>query len=123
MAEKPKSYETLYLVRPDIKDEELSLIQEKLNKSILDNSGTISKSEKWADRDLAYPINDYKKGAYYILLYEALPNAAIEIEKHLQFHKTDVLRFMTVKNDEVAKNQTESNDSAQGFASAQKGED
>ena len=99
MAIKPKSYETLYLVRPDISSEDLTSIQDKLTKAISTNDGEIQKNEKWADRDLAYPINDYTKGSYYILVYKALPAVPAEIEKHLSFHKTDVLRFMTVLNE------------------------
>ena len=41
---------------------------------------------------------------YYILVYNALPNASKEIEKHLQFYRTDVLRFMTLKTTEEAVN-------------------
>ena len=122
MAEKPRTYETFYLVRPDINDEELSNIQDKLSKSISENSGTIVKSEKWADRNLAYPINDFKKGSYYILNYSALPKAAIAVEKHLQFHKTDVLRFITTKALEDNTAQVSSN-STEGFSSAQKGDE
>ncbi|MGI9553425.1 MAG: 30S ribosomal protein S6, partial [Thermodesulfobacteriota bacterium] len=53
MAIKPKSYETLYLVRPDISSEDLTTIQDKLTKSINSHEGEILKNEKWADRDLA----------------------------------------------------------------------
>lgn len=99
MATEPIYYETLYLLRPDIKGEELSTIQDKLNKSISSNEGTIVKSDKWTERDLAYTINDYTKGIYYILVYTALPKVVSDIEKHLRFHNNDVLRFMTVKTD------------------------
>ncbi|MGI9534103.1 MAG: 30S ribosomal protein S6, partial [Thermodesulfobacteriota bacterium] len=88
------------LVRPDISSEDLTTIQDKLTKSINSHEGEILKNEKWADRDLAYPINDYTKGSYYILEFKALPAASIELEKHLSFHKTEVLRFMTILNED-----------------------
>lgn len=96
MAIKPKKYETLYLVRPDLTSEELSKIQDKLTNSITGNEGEIAKSEKWADRDLAYTIKDYSKGTYHIMEYTTLPAGVIQVEKHLSFHNTEVLRFMTV---------------------------
>lgn len=96
MAVKPRNYETLYLVRPDLSSEDLTKIQEKLSNSITSNEGEILKSEKWADRDLAYKIKDYSKGAYYILEYSTLPEGATQVEKHLTFHNTEVLRFITV---------------------------
>lgn len=100
MVEKTRFYETLYLLRNDINDEELSTIQEKLNRAVDSNNGKILKSEKWDERELAYPIKDYTKGIYYIMTYEAVPSVPKDIEKHLRFHNDDVLRFITVVTDE-----------------------
>lgn len=100
MVEKTRFYETLYLLRNDIGDEELSTIQEKLNSAVSSNNGEILKSEKWDERDLAYPIKNYTKGIYYIMTYKALPSVAAEMEKHLRFYNTDILRFLTVVIDE-----------------------
>ena len=104
MAVTPNYYETLYVVRPDLKDEDLTKIQQKLLASISANQGDVLRDEKWAERDLAYEIQDHKRGIYYILVFKALPNASREVEKHLQFYNTDVLRFMTVKITEEAAN-------------------
>lgn len=100
MALKPNYYETLYVVRPDLKEEELEKIQSKLPEFINSHEGEILRSDKWADRELAYEIQDHKRGTYYILVFKALPTAMKEIEKHLRFYNTDVLRFMTVKIEE-----------------------
>ena len=100
MALKPNYYETLYVVRPDLKEDELEKIQSKLPEFINSHEGEIMRSDKWADRELAYEIQDHKRGTYYILVYKALPTAMKEIEKHLRFYNTDVLRFMTVKIEE-----------------------
>ena len=100
MAIQPKFYETLYLVRPDISPDDLAVIQEKVTKNITSGNGEITRDEKWAERDLAYPINDYTRGTYYIVEFKALPNIIAGIEKHLAFHNVDVLRFMTVNVEE-----------------------
>lgn len=104
MAVTPSYYETLYVIRPDLKEEDLAKIQQKLLDSISANEGSILRDEKWSERDLAYEIQDHKRGIYYILVFKALPNASKEVEKHLQFYKTDVLRFMTMKITEEAAN-------------------
>lgn len=96
MAVKPKFYETLYVVRPDIKEEELSKIQPKIEDLISSKEGEIYKSDKWAQRELAYEINDYTRGTYYMVVYKALPGVVADMEKHLRFYNNDVLRFMTV---------------------------
>ena len=97
-------YETLYLVRPDLKEEELSKIQNRLSDSLSSHEAELYKSDKWAQRNLAYEIQDHTKGVYYIIVYKALPGVVAELEKHLRFYKSDVLRFMTVKIDEDAAN-------------------
>ncbi len=95
MVIKPRIYETLYLVRPDMGTEEFDAIQKKLTKVILASEGEIHKNEKWEERNLAYPINKYKKGTYHILIYKAAPVVVPELEKLFNLNKSDVLRFMT----------------------------
>ena len=95
-------YETLYLTRPDLTDDELSKVQGRLKESIVSHEGEIYKSDKWAERDLAYRISNYSKGVYYVLIYKALPSVVAEIEKNLKFLNTEVLRFMTVKIEEAS---------------------
>ncbi|MFI5323441.1 MAG: 30S ribosomal protein S6, partial [Thermodesulfobacteriota bacterium] len=50
----------------------------------------------WAQRELAYEIKNYTRGVYYIMIFKALPGVVAELEKHLRFYNSDVLRFMTV---------------------------
>ncbi len=96
-------YETLYLTRPDISEDELSKVQKRLDDTISNHEGEIIKSEKWDERDLAYTIGDYTKGVYYILVYKSLSSVVKEIEKNLRFFNTDVLRFITLNiQDEMA---------------------
>lgn len=100
MVARPRYYETFYLVRPDLREEELATIQSKLEDAITKNQGEIFKSQKWGERELAYEINKYTKGIYYLTTYKAIPSATQEIEKLLRFHNTDVLRFITVRIEE-----------------------
>ncbi len=96
MAIEPRKYETLYLVRPDISPEDLLTIQNRVEQSVAGNGGEIIKSEKWAERDLAYRIENYTRGTYYIAVYAAEPKAVTDIERYFNLSKNNVLRFMTV---------------------------
>ena len=104
MAIKPNYYETLYVVRPDLAEEDLAKIQQKLTEAIAAHDGEIIKSDKWAQRELAYEIQDHKRGIYHILISKALPGVVADLEKHLRFYNNDVLRFMTVTITEDAAN-------------------
>ncbi len=104
MAIKPNYYETLYVVRPDLAEEDLAKIQQKLNEAIAAHDGEIIKADRWAQRELAYEIQDHKRGIYYILISKALPGVVADLEKHLRFYNNDILRFMTVAITEDAAN-------------------
>lgn len=104
MVVKPRYYETLYIMRPDIKEEDLSKIQQRLLDSIAAHEGEIIKADKWAQRELAYAIQDHSRGTYYIIVFKSLPGAVAELERHLRFYNTDVLRFITVAITETAAN-------------------
>jgi len=93
----PKYYETLYLVRPNLTEEELDKIQGRIHGIIANHGGEILKSEKWAERNMAYTVGNYSKGVYYILVYKALPTVVAEIERSFRLLGGEVLRFMTVK--------------------------
>lgn len=95
-------YETLYLTRPDLTEDELNKVQGRLKEALSNHEGEIFKSQKWTDRNLAYRIGKYNKGAYYILVYKSLRSAVSDVEKNLRFFGGDVLRFMTVKIKEEA---------------------
>ncbi len=96
MAIEPRKYETLYLVRPDISPEDLLTIQNRVEQSVAGNGGEMIKAEKWAERDLAYRIENYTRGTYYIAVYAAEPKAVTDIERYFNLSKNNVLRFMTV---------------------------
>ena len=97
MAIEPTKYETLYLVRPDISPEDLLTIQNRVEQSVAGNGGEMIKFEKWAERDLAYRIENYTRGTYYIAVYASDPGAVTDIERYFNLSKNNVLRFMTVK--------------------------
>ncbi len=119
MATEPKKYETLYLIRPDIPPEDILKIQNKVEQSVTANGGTIIKSEKWAERDLAYRINNHSKGIYYIALYEAEAGAVKDIERYFTLSKNNVLRFMTVLATEEEKSSQAVTTPSQGEANSE----
>jgi small subunit ribosomal protein S6 len=98
--QKLRYYETLYLTRPDLAEEDLAKVKIRLGETISKHDGEVIRSEKWKERDLAYRINDYAKGIYYLLTYKSLPSVVNEMEKNLRFFNTDVLRFITLNIDE-----------------------
>lgn len=95
-------YEHIFIARQDILPQQVEAITKDLTKIVVDNGGTVSKTEQWGLRALAYRIKKYKKG-HYVLLNIDGPSAAIsELERNERLHE-DLVRFMTIRVDELEK--------------------
>src|SRR6202030_3245322 len=64
------------------------------------NGGKVEKTEQWGLRNLAYKINKNKKGHYVLFNLDAPPAAVLELERNMRINE-DVLRFLTVRVDEL----------------------
>ncbi len=101
-AKKPKGelmlryYETMIIVKPTITDEEKEAIIENVKKVIESFKCEVVAVDNIGVRELAYPIEKFERGNYYIVYYKAPSNAVLELERQLRYNE-DVLRFMTVK--------------------------
>lgn len=121
------NYETVFITPLDIKEESLTKIFDRFRDAVSKSGGEVTKFEKWGERDLAYPINDLNKGAYYIAEYSAGSGAVSEIENNFRYLKGDILRFLTVsiktKKEKVRKERprkpASSDDSSSDFSTPQ----
>ena len=91
-------YEVLFIVPTNISEEDFSELSSKLRETIeKKHSSEITKFEKWAERKLAYTINNNTSGVYHILETKCTSEAIKEIETILSFEKSKVLRFLIDK--------------------------
>ncbi len=95
-------YEELFIVRPDITDEEIDPFIEQISKLITDHGGTVDKTDKWGVRKLAYRVEKRTEGYYVLLQFTAGPEAVKEIERRLRVSDM-VMKFITVRIDERLK--------------------
>ena len=97
MSEKPY-YETMYILRPDIPEEEVDNHLKKYSE-ILEKSGTeVLDSQMRGKRRLAYPIAKHKEGIYVQLSHKGDGQQIAIIEKAMRLSE-DVIRYLTVKQD------------------------
>ena len=93
-----RDYELVYVVRPDITDENLDPIVEKVSQLITNRGGTISGVERWGKRKLAYPIKHFTEGHYVLSRFKLSPAASKELEANLQITE-EIIRFLIVVKD------------------------
>ena len=89
------SYETLFVITPDISEEETKALVEKFTGLIAEN-GELGEVNEWGRRRLAYPIN-YKTEGYYVLVpFKSESSFPAELERI--FGITDgILRSIVVR--------------------------
>ena len=95
MSEQPY-YETMYILRPDIPEDEVDSHLKKYNE-ILEKSGTeVLDSQMRGKRRLAYPIAKHKEGIYVQLSHKGNGQQVAILERAMRLSE-DVIRYMTVK--------------------------
>ena len=93
-------YEHVIIARQDISPQQAEALNETMKALIEQGGGTVAKIEYWGLRNLTYRIKKNRKGHYSLLAIDS-PSAAVkEMERQLSINE-DVLRFMTVRVEEL----------------------
>jgi small subunit ribosomal protein S6 len=93
-------YEHVLIARQDISPTQAETLNEELKTLIESLGGHIAKIEYWGLRNLTYRIRKNRKGHYTLLAIDAPAAAVKEMERQLSINE-DVLRFLTVKVDQL----------------------
>ncbi len=108
-----RQYELLMVLQPQLDDDGVNTVitnvNERLQKDggemvltgqLSDRKGTVSEvTEGWKTRRLAYPIANHREGYYVVLRFQSPPTYIDELERGLRLDE-DVLRYLTVREDE-----------------------
>ena len=97
-----RTYEELFIIKPDAADEEADQFVEQLRTQLTAAGATVDKIDKWGKRRLAYRVDKYREGAYVLFQFSSAPETVKEFERRLRV--TDlVIKFLTVRIDETLK--------------------
>ena len=95
-------YEHVFLARQDLAQAQVDALAENATKIIEDNGGKVVKTETWGLRNLAYRIAKNRKAHYVALDIDAPAPAIAELERQTNINE-DVIRFLTIRVDELEK--------------------
>ena len=91
-----RDYELLFIVQPNLEDEERVVLVEAVQGWVAAVGGQIVKLDYWGHRKLAYPIRKFNEG-FYVLMNLQLPADGVrELERRFQISE-QILRYLTVK--------------------------
>ncbi|GAY78962.1 SSU ribosomal protein S6p [Sporolactobacillus inulinus] len=93
-----RAYEIMYILRPDLEEEQEKSVKEKLASILTNNGAEIKEVKEMGKRRLAYEINDFNTGVYTVLYVNAGSEAINEFDRLVKIND-DVLRFMTIKDE------------------------
>ena len=97
-----RTYELMFIVRPDMTDEDLDKLISTLQSAVPTSGGSIVKVEKMGKRRLAYTVRRFHDGIYVLMVVEGGGAVIHELERRLRVTEP-VIKFLTVRVDEEQK--------------------
>jgi small subunit ribosomal protein S6 len=102
-----RKYETIFIMDPDLEEEQAKSVVEKVKGIITQNAGEILKAEDWGKRKLAYDVKKKPKGHYILIHFSGSPALLSELERNFRVMDA-VIKFQSVRLDEQLAARTES---------------
>src|SRR5246127_2628937 len=97
-----RTYELMFIVRPDMTDEDLDKLISTLQSVVPTSGGNVVKVEKMGKRRLAYTVRRFHDGIYVLMVVEGGAPVIHELERRLRVTEP-VIKFLTVRVDEEQK--------------------
>ena len=91
-----RRYELMVVLRPDAPEDVVQGIIDRATRSVIGAGGQIVKVSPWGRRRLAYPIGQYREGSYFIITFDAPPEAVAELERGLNITE-EVMRHLVTR--------------------------
>lgn len=92
------SYELMYILRPDLGEEQVNVAIAKYRELLHTQGGTDIEIQHRGKRRLAYMIGKHREGIYIQMNYKAPPTHVALIERAMRYSE-DVIRYLTLKQD------------------------
>ena len=97
-----RTYELMFIVRPDLADEEVDKVVSTIETQVASAGGTLKNVERMGKRRLAYLVRNFADGLYILFTIEGPGSAIAEVERRLRVTEP-VIKFITVRVDEEQK--------------------
>ncbi|MBD2570600.1 30S ribosomal protein S6 [Anabaena lutea] len=91
-------YETMYILRPDLGDEQVDQAVTKYQNLLTEQGAEKIEIQNRGKRRLAYEINRHRDGIYIQFNYTAPATAIAPLERAMRLSE-EVIRYLTIKQD------------------------
>ena len=90
-----RTYETLYIVHPEVVGDELTALIDKDRKVLTEQQADVLKADNWGSRTLAYPVKKQTRGSFVLTVFEGGPSVVAEFERRMRIDEK-VIKYQTV---------------------------
>ncbi len=90
-----REYETIVLIKPDVGDEPLNKLAQRIKTIVDGEGGKFLQMNSWGKKKLAYEIDNYPKAIYLHAQYLGTSSTPKELERNLRI-SDDTIRYLTV---------------------------
>ncbi|MGK7890186.1 MAG: 30S ribosomal protein S6 [Leptolyngbyaceae cyanobacterium] len=111
-----QSYETMYILRPDMSEDQTDQSITKYQTLLIDNGATEIETQHRGKRRLAYEIDRFREGVYIQMNYLA-PGEAIKAMERTMRLAEDVIRYLTIKQDLPSQEELDAEAAAENLVS------
>lgn len=91
-----RSYELVFIVNPELDEDDLTAVRERVEGLIERSSGKVTKVEPWGLRRLAYPVQKQGEGQYVLMQLDIESQRVAELERDLGLVEP-ILRHLIVR--------------------------
>ena len=91
-----REYETIFLVRPDLAEDLVDKIVERMRGIVHRDGGKVIKVENWGKKKTSYEVKKNLRALFIRFLYLGSTKAVAEFERNLRM-TDDVLKYQSVK--------------------------
>ena len=97
-----RTYELMFIVRPDMVEEDQDKLISTLETAVTSSGGVVKSVEKMGKRRLAYIVRRFHDGLFILLTFEGSGGLVHELERRLRVTEP-VIKFLSVRIDEEQK--------------------
>lgn len=90
-----RSYEVIFIVHPDLDENALKGVVDRVQNWITSAGGSVDKVDNWGKRRMAYAIRKQREGQYVYMDAQFAPTFSAELDRNMRFLEP-VMRYSIV---------------------------
>ena len=89
-------YEIMFIVKPDMEEAEIKKTADTMKKVLTDKKAKFVSEKEMGQKELAYEINKFKTGYYFLFVVEADSTAIEEFDRVVRINE-NLLRHLVIR--------------------------